>query len=67
MSAPDIQGPFRGNNLTPQLELYNKSMSEVRVAVELFFENLTNYVQFIDFERQMKVNLSPVEKNKHLI
>ena len=57
-----LQGPFRGNNLTPQMELYNKSMSEVRVAVELLFGNITNYFKFIDFKRQMKINLSPVGK-----
>ena len=37
-------------------------MSDVRVAVELLFWNMTNYFKFIDFKRQMKVNLSPVEK-----
>ena len=37
-------------------------MSEVRVAVELLFGNITNYFKFIDFKRQMKINLSPVGK-----
>ena len=44
------------------MELYNKSMSEVRVAVELLFGDICNYFKFIDFRRQMKVNLSPVGK-----
>ena len=57
-----LQGPFRGNNLTTQMELYNKSMSEVKVAVELLFGNITNYSKFIDFKRQMTVNLSAVGK-----
>ena len=35
-------------------------MSEVRVAVEMLFRNISNYFKFIDFKRQMKVNLSPV-------
>ena len=52
----------RGNNLTPQMELYNQSISEVRVAVESLFRNTTNYFKFIGFKRQMKVNLSPVGK-----
>ena len=49
-----LQGPFRGNNLTPQMELYNKSMSEVRVAVELLFGNITSYFKYIDFKMPMK-------------
>ena len=57
-----LQAPFKGNNLTPQMELYNKSMSEVRVAVEMLFGNISNYFKFIDFKRQMKVNLSPLGK-----
>ena len=42
-----LQGPFTGNNLTSQMELYNKSMSEVRVAVELLFGNITNYLNLL--------------------
>ena len=57
-----LQGPLRGNNLTTQMELYNKSMSEVKVAVELLLGNITNCFKFIDFKRQIKVNLSPVGK-----
>ena len=52
-----LQAPYRGNHLTPQMKLYNKSMSEVRAAVEMLFGNISNY-----FKRQMKVNLSPVGK-----
>ena len=44
------------------MELYNKSMSEIRVAVEMLFGNISNYFKFIDFKRQMKVNLSPLGK-----
>ena len=57
-----LQAPFRGNNITPQMALYNKAMSEVRIAVEMLFGNISNYFKFIDFKRQMKVNLSPVGK-----
>ena len=32
------------------------------MAVELLFGNITNYSKFIDFKRQMKVNLSAVGK-----
>ena len=37
-------------------------MSEVRVPVEWLFGNITNYFKFIDFKRQMKINLSVVGK-----
>ena len=37
-------------------------MSEVRVAVEILFGNISNYFKFIDFQRQMKMNLSPLGK-----
>ena len=40
------------------MELYNKSMSKVRVAVKMLFGNISKYFKFIDFKRQMKVNLS---------
>ena len=57
-----LQAPFKGNNITPQMALYNKAMSEVRIAVEMLFGNILNYFKFIDFKREMKVNLSPVGK-----
>ena len=37
-------------------------MSEVRVAVEMLFGNISNYFKFIDFKKQMKLNLSPPGK-----
>ena len=56
-----LQAPYK-RNLTPQMALFNKAMSEVRVSVEWIFGNITNYFKFIDFKKQMKVNLSPVGK-----
>ena len=53
---------FKGNNITPQMPLYNKAMSEVRIAVKMLFGNISNYFKFIDFKRQMKVDLSLVGK-----
>ena len=57
-----LQAPYRSNNLTPQMTLYNKAMSEIRVSVELLFGNICNYFKFIDFKKQMKVHLSAVGK-----
>ena len=55
-----LQGPFKDRQLTPQMQAYNKEMSEVRVAVEWMFGNITKYFSFVDFKRQMKINLSAV-------
>ena len=57
-----LQGPFKDRQLTPQMQAYNKGMSEVRVAVEWMFGNITKYFSFVDFKRQMKINLSAVGK-----
>jgi hypothetical protein len=42
---------------------FNKAMSTVRaVSVEWMFGNITKYFSFVDFKRQMKVNLSAIGK-----
>ena len=56
-----LQTPYR-NNLTSQMTLYNKAMSEVPVSVELLFGNIWNFLKFIDFKKQMTVHLSAVGK-----
>ena len=56
-----VQAPFK-RNITPQMALYNKAMSEVRIAVEMLFGKISNYFKFIDFKRKTKVDLSPVGK-----
>ena len=43
-----LQASFKGNNIIPQMALYNKAMSEVRIAVEMLFGNISNYFKFID-------------------
>ena len=57
-----LQAPFKNIQLTPQMVLYNAAMSEVRVAVEWLFGNITNYFKFIDFKSQLQINLSSVGK-----
>ena len=57
-----LQAPFRNMHLTPQMVLYNEAMSEVRVAVDWLFGNITNYFKFIDFKSQLRVNMSAVGK-----
>ena len=57
-----LQGPFKEAQLTPDMQAYNKAMSEVRVSVEWMFGNITKYFSFVDFKHQMKINLSAIGK-----
>ena len=43
-----IQGPFRGANLTDLKKAWNKSMSHVRVSVEWICGDIINYFKFLD-------------------
>lgn len=57
-----IQAPFRNVNLTPEMQLFNTSMSSVRVSVEWLFGNIINYFKFLDFKKNLKIGLSAVGK-----
>ena len=41
---------------------WNKAMSQVRIQVEWMFGGITNYFKFLDFKKNMKVQLSAVGK-----
>ena len=56
-----LQAPFRGNR-TPQQEVFNTAMSNVWVAVEWLFKEITTYFSFLDFQKDLKIGLSPVGK-----
>ena len=57
-----LQGPFRQRVLTPQQQAYNSSMSAVRCSVEWLFSDILNYFKFLDFKRNLKIELSQVGK-----
>ncbi len=57
-----LQAPFKARVLTAEMQAYNKAMSAVRVSVEWMFGNITKYFSFIDFKKQMKLNLSAIGK-----
>ena len=57
-----LQAPFQGRVPTDEMQAYKKTMSSVRVSVEWMFGNITKYFRFIDFKRQMKLNLSAIGK-----
>ena len=56
-----LQAPFRGNRKSRQ-EVFNTAMSNVRVAVKWLFEKITTYFSFLDFQKDLKIGLSPVVK-----
>jgi hypothetical protein len=58
----NLQAPIRNRELTPEVMEFNKAMSTVRVSVEWMFGNITKYFSFVDFKRQMKINLSAIGK-----
>ncbi|KAL7388729.1 hypothetical protein ABVT39_019630 [Epinephelus coioides] len=57
-----LQAPFRHGQLTPQMQAFNKGMNEVRVSVEWIFGDIANYFKFMDFKKNLKIELSSVGK-----
>ena len=57
-----VQAPFRHAALTPQMQLFNSSMSAVRTSVEWLFGDIINYFKFLDFQKNLKIGLTPVGK-----
>ena len=57
-----LQCGFKGAHLTQQQQLWNKNMSEVRVAVERIFGDIVNYFKFLDFKKNLKLELSAIGK-----
>ena len=57
-----LQAPFRAVRLTPDMEAFNKSMSNVRVSVEWIFGDIVNYFKFMDFKKNLKIGMSQVGK-----
>lgn len=57
-----LQAPFRHAALTPQMQLFNSSMSAVRTSVEWLFGDILNYFKFLDFKKNVKIGLTPVGK-----
>ena len=57
-----LQAPFRQGRLTPQMQAYNDAMSEVRVSVEWLFGDIINSFKFLDYKKNLKIELSSVGK-----
>ena len=59
---PQLQSPFKGARLTQNEMDWNSAMSSVRVSVEWVFKDIINYSNFLDFKKNLKVQLSAVGK-----
>ena len=57
-----LQAPFRNAVLTPQMQAFNTSMSVVRNSVEWIFGDIVNYFRFLDYKKNLKIELSSVGK-----
>lgn len=57
-----LQTPFREARLRPLMQEYNRSMSQVRIAVEWLFGDIANSFKFTDYEKNLKIGLSSVGK-----
>ena len=57
-----LQAPFRNHALTPQMQANNAAMSGVRTSVEWLFGDIINYFKFLDFKKNLKIQLSSVGK-----
>ena len=57
-----LQAPFRVGILTPEIHMFNESISAVRASVEWIFADVINYFKFLDFKKNLKIGLSQVGK-----
>ena len=57
-----LQSGFRGANITREEELSNSKMSSVRQTVRWIVGDIVNFFKFLDFKKNLKIGLSPVDK-----
>ena len=57
-----LQAPFWHAALTPQMQLFNSSMSAVQTSVEWLFGDILNFFKFLDFKKNLKIGLTAVGK-----
>lgn len=55
-----LQAPYRTGHLTADQEDFNSSIIKFRSSVEWIFSDITSYFAFLDFKKNLKIDLSPV-------
>ena len=58
--CPQLQGPFKNQNLIPEQADFNKSISTVRTYVEWVLGEILNYFFFLDYKKNLKIELIAV-------
>lgn len=53
---------YKGAALTEEQEEFNQRMSSVRVSVEWIFGDIVRFFAFVDFKKDLKINLSAIGK-----
>ena len=59
---PQLQTAFKGANVTPIQNQWNHAMNKTRTSVEWVFGDIINYFKFLDFHKNLKIQLSAVGK-----
>ena len=54
--------PFKGPQLTEEQQYFNTTMSRLRIAVECSFGKIVALFPFVDFKKNLKLRLQPVDK-----
>ena len=59
---PQLQTAFKGAHVTQLQSQWNQAMNATRVSVEWVFGDIVNYFKFLDFHKNLKIQLSAVGK-----
>ena len=59
---PQLQCPFGGARITPEQQEWNRAMSSVPRICRVDFGDIVNYFKFIDFKKNLKIQLNAVGK-----
>ena len=55
-----FSGLFRGAQIIPDQNEFNKSMSKVRISIEWLFGNVTENFTFSEYRKSQKIGLSSI-------
>lgn len=59
---PQLQCPLQGPRISQDEKDWNTATSKVRASVQWVFGDIINYFKFLDFKKNLKVQLSAVGK-----
>ena len=59
---PQSLDPFKGAGVKQIQQEWNQAMSKVRINVEWIFGDIINYFKFLDFKKDLKLQLSAIGK-----